>query len=368
MTPQAHPFSRLLAFFFALVVMVGLSGPAIAGQAEMSAGDSSAFELEAPPAVPADWRTLEGLYARVHAHPDDLPTARALLKHSAAAIPRIAADLGLPPGGPMDIYLAPDGATFDAMQPGAPPDWADGTAWPRQGLIFLHSPRARAGTATPLTQVLDHEVVHIVLGRAFGPRPVPRWLQEGTAQIVAREVGPELTDRLSAGVLGDSLLGLDQITRGFPTSAVRAQLAYAQSADFVGFLKAEYGDEAFQQVIFDMARGRSVEASLFSATGLPLSRLDQEWRGRLTSSGIWLKTLVSDTVLLGGAALLFVVFGIQARRRQKERLAAMAREDQLQDALYAALAWPAWSDLPPLPRPSVGPRWIHPEADEPVIH
>lgn len=322
-----------------------------------------AVELEAPPVVPPEWRTLEGLYARVHAHPDDLPTARTLAAHAADAIPRIGTELGLPPGGVMDIYVAPNRAAFDRMQPGTPPPWADGTAWPRRGLIFLHSPRARSGTASPLAQVLEHEIAHIVLGRGFGPRPVPHWLQEGTAQLVAREYTPELTARLGAGVLGDTLLGLDQITRGFPLDPMRAQLAYAQSADFLAFLQNEYGREAVHGVVFEMARGETAEVALRGVTGRSLSQLDREWRGRLGQSGmLGLQTLVSDTALLGGTGLAFVVLGSLALRRRREQLEQMGRDDALHDALYETLSGD-WGALPPLERPPVESRFGHPEAE-----
>jgi len=361
-----HLRSLLLAAWLVLAGGGLLSSrPAEAGQASMSAAEPVAAELAPKPELPADWRTLEGLYARVHAHPDDLPTARHLARHAEEAIPRIGAELGLPPGGPIDLYLAPDGATFDAMQPGRPPDWADGTAWPRRGLIFLHSPRARSGTASPLTQVLDHEIAHIVLGRAFGPRSVPRWLQEGTAQLVALEYTPELTERLSAGVMGDNLLSLDDITRGFPLDPLRAQLAYAQSADLVAFIRNEYGADAFQTLVFEMARGKAAEAALFTATGLTMTRLDQEWRGRLTGMGLaGLQTLVSDTVLLGGAGIAFVVLGSFALRRRRRRLDEMQREDEMQDALYAALSGEGWGALPPLPPRAGADRFGHPETPE----
>ncbi len=346
-----------------LAAWLGLFGAqAQAAGPSMRAADA-AVELEAPPVVPAEWRTLEGLYARVHAHPDDLSTARTLAAHAAEAIPRIGDELGLPPGGVMDIYLTPTRATFDRLQPGTPPPWADGTAWPRRGLIFLHSPRVRSGTASPLTQVLDHEIAHIVLGRGFGPRPVPHWLQEGTAQLVAREYTPELTERLGAGVLGDSLLGLDQITRGFPLDPMRAQMAYAQSADFLAFLQNEYGRDAVQGVVFEMARGQTAEAALRGATGLTLSQLDRAWRGRLGQSGLLgLQTLVSDTALLGGTGFAFVVLGSLALRRRREQLEQMGRDDALHDALYETLSGD-WGPLPPLERPPTAPRFGHPEPD-----
>ena len=102
-------------------------------------------------------------YADIYASIEDEAVAHELMRHAHTAIPRIAKQLGVSTGGAMQIYLANTQQKFQAMQPHAPPDWADGTAWPKNGWIFLRSPRIRSGLAEPLHQVLDHEIVHILL-------------------------------------------------------------------------------------------------------------------------------------------------------------------------------------------------------------
>ena len=150
---------------------------------------------------------------------------------------------------------------------------------------------------------------------------------------------------------------------GFPLDPMRAQLAYAQSADFLAFLQNEYGREAVQDVVFEMARGETAEAALRGVTGLTLSQLDREWRGRLEHSGmLGLQTLVSDTALLGGTGLVFVVLGSLALRRRREQLEQMGRDDALHDALYETLSGD-WGPLPPLERPPGEPRFGHPEPE-----
>ena len=93
------------------------------------------FAEPVPP--PEGWRTVPGLYTRIHTHPDDLGTARALTDHADASVPELARSLGFPPGATIEIFLAPDTETFRSMQPGRPPDWADGTAWPNRHMAEL---------------------------------------------------------------------------------------------------------------------------------------------------------------------------------------------------------------------------------------
>ena len=339
-------------------------------QAEARTGPSArALQAEdldglfAPPAeVPAGWRTEHGVYARVHAHPDDVRVAHRLSRHAEEAVPRLAEALGVPPGATIDIFVAPTQDRFMEMQPGRPPEWADGTAWPTRGLVFLRTPRLRPGTDEPLEQVLDHELVHIVLGRAFAPRPVPHWLQEGAAQLLARQYTPELTERLAMGQLGDSLFSLDSLTRSFPADPVRARLAYAQSADLVAYLQNTYGKQALPTLTLALAQGADVDEALFQATGKDAIALDQEWRARIASSPMWLGPLVADTTLLGGAALMLIFGGIAHRRKRRRVLERWEREEAAQNAVYDALAG-EWPGLSSLPVTAAGPRWAHPEPD-----
>jgi hypothetical protein len=348
-------FRRIARFFsvaFLALFMVGAPARASDGP---TMGPLEVEDLEGlfaePVPPPAGWRTVEGLYTRIHTHPDDLGTARVLADHADRSVPRLVQALGFPSGATIEVFLAPDTETFRTMQPGRPPEWADGTAWPNRGLVFLRSNRVRIGVDEPLTQVLDHELVHIILGRAFSPRPVPRWLQEGAAQLLARQYSPELTDRLASGLLGDSLLRLDEITRGFPKDAGRARLAYAQSADLVAHLQNTYGDDTLSKVTLGLARGHSVDRALRDATGSTAKELDTAWRSRLTASPMWLKPLVADSTLLAVTGLVFVVGGVLVRRRRREVLDRWEREEALHDAIYASLMgpWPGEThSLPPL--------------------
>lgn len=288
-----------------------------------------------PPPVPPDWEEHQNIYASIVAAPADHATALHLSRTTARELPRIAEEMGLPIGEQIHIYLAPTQQDFFDLQPGQPPSWADGTAYPHRGLIFLRSPTVRGGMAQPLEQVLEHELAHILLGRAFGNRPVPRWLQEGVAQLVAREYTMDMTDRLGAGMLGGQLLSLDELSAGFPSDPLRAQLAYAQSADFVAFLLQEYGQQALHDIIHQMAGGATFAASIRSATGMSVDHLDAQWRtGLEESSMLWLRPLVSDTTLLSVSGMVFLVLGGLALRRRRQQIQEMDDDEPILEEWY----------------------------------
>jgi hypothetical protein len=307
------------------------------------------------PAVPADWVAVAGPGVIVHAAPADEATALRLSRHATETLPTLAERLGVPAGSTIDVYLAPDEAMFRKLQPGTIPHWADGTAWPTRGLVYLRSPRIRSGTASDLTQVLDHELVHVLLGRAFAPKPVPQWLQEGVAQFVAGEYTDRHLQAIQNGMLGGKLLTLPELTGSFPADPVRASLAYAQSADLVAYIVGNFGEDALGTLVQEMAQGTPFGRALRTATGIGPTELDQAWRARLEQSPLWLRAVTSDTMLMTAGALFLLGGWWSVRRRNRVRLERWRREEALEEALRLAIER---NQPQPASRTDV---WVHPE-------
>ena len=283
------------------------------------------------------WVRHSNIYADVHADPRDDKVALSLARYSTQAIPEMAKKIGISVGGPLQIYIASSQEQFLAMQPNVPPDWADGTAWPSRGWIFLRSPRVRSGVAQPLTQVLDHEIVHIILGRAFAHRPVPRWLQEGVAQFFAGEYNQRTIEQLGSFAEPMSLMDL---SRGFPKDPFQARMAYAQSADVVAFLYRTYGPNALQVLIREMSHGTEFALALYKATGLFPEELDAAWRGRSFSAPLWIQNFGADTTLLAGTGLLLLFGGLRKRKSYIKMRPDWEYEERVhQDLIKEMASW-----------------------------
>jgi len=328
----------LRAFFAALLALWLATSPA-QGQ-EWTSGPTVQEEAGwVVPPPPEEWRTVHGSFLRVHGEDRDFSTLLRLARHGSDALPDLATRLGVPIGDTIHVYLAGSDQVFRELQPGNAPSWADATAYPALGVIYLRSHRARHGQSKPLEQVLDHELVHVLLGRAFMPQRPPQWLQEGVAQVMAGEFTPQTTEDLAAGMLGGGLISLEDLSRGFPSDARRAKLAYAQSADFVAWLQMQHGPEALTVLIKEMAAGATIHAAVRRATGRFLEDIDREWRGRLTS-GIPLSLTPLTTVdawwALAGIALL--IGGVLRRRQFRRRLAEMEAEERLVDEMLEQMA------------------------------
>jgi len=326
---------RILLLLFSLV-MAPPTAQAAGSSMRALAVEDAPIKAAMPP-VPDSWTVVPSPFADVHSTVGDKPTALRLSRHIAATLPDLARELDLPIGNRIHVVVAPTQEAFHDLQPGRSPDWADGTAWPKHGWIFLRAPRLRGQTTETLEMVLEHELTHIVLGRAFGSRPVPRWLQEGLAQLMAGEYTAETTKTLARGTLGDNLLSLQELSRGFPKNPLRAHLAYAQSADFVAFIRNEYGPSALRKIIAGMAAGKPFAPTIRRATGDLVEEVDQKWRSRLQASPFQLSPLMDEGMWWGLGALLVPMAWFAVRRRNRKKLDRWKREEVLEDALYRTL-------------------------------
>ena len=326
-----------------VVILFGLlafSSPVVAQ--EWSAGP--ALEEEAGwdvPLPPEGWQTVNGAFLRIHGDPRDYKAMLRLARHGSKALPELATRLDVPIGDTIHVYLAHTDQQFREMQPGNAPTWADATAYPALGVVYLRSSNARKnGQSKAIEQVFDHELVHIILGRAFMPNHPPQWLQEGVAQVMAGEFTPETTDKIAQGMIGGGLISLEDLTRGFPSDPRKAQLAYAQSADFVAWYEMQYGPKALSDLIKEMAGGATTRAAVRRTTGVFLEDIDKEWRGRF-SSGIPVSfaSLAKSMDIwwaFGGIAL--VIGGILRRRQFHRRLDEMEADERLVDEMLEQMA------------------------------
>jgi Peptidase MA superfamily len=323
----------LLLFLLALVSVV----PAASAQQWTSAPARPV--LVDLPVTPADWSTVPGTYLRVHGPLELVPVLMRVARHGSEVLPDFAERLNVPIGSTIHIYVAPDDATFRQLQPGRPPTWADATAWPELGVVFLRAPDARqGGDPEPLEQVLEHELVHILIGRAFAPNDPPAWLQEGAAQVLANQLGPEEAQILARGAAGAGLISLDALQARFPVDARRAELAYAQSADFLAFLMETGGDDVLPKLVESSRAGGSIRQVVYTSTGRFLEDAEAEWKARHTGLPIRLAALANLDWVFGLGALALVIAWVRRRRQFKRRLEEMGREEDLVDELVARWA------------------------------
>lgn len=165
-----------------------------------------------------------------------------------------------------------------------------------KGLIVLDYSRVLTKPFT-LKSTLKHELVHLVLGRHLASpgspgRQLPKWLNEGVAQLIADNPAEILLSRntsmLSGAVLSDRLIPLSGLENTFPNTRRGMVLAYEESLSFARFLDKEFGRAGLLAILRAIKNGKSHTEAISSVTGSGIEELENKWTEQLRSKATWL--------------------------------------------------------------------------------
>jgi hypothetical protein len=214
----------------------------------------------------------------------------------------------------------------------APPEWANGLAYPREGVIYLHQDAPQE-----LARTLTHELAHLALAPQPSPSgsvgaQLPLWLNEGLAVWASEPVSFERMKTLTEARLSGRLLPFQRLMRAFPASPSHAQLAYAQSVHFVTYLADTHGAPALRRFTRALLAGTSLDEASEQAFERSFRGLEGAWRTSLTHSP-WasLTLLAQEGVAL--ALALSLAFLIALFHAVKRSFSHKGRERESSPAL-----------------------------------
>ncbi|MEM7136587.1 MAG: peptidase MA family metallohydrolase [Myxococcota bacterium] len=265
-----------------------------------------------------------------------------LIEGAAAHWQQVQDDFGVPVDDTLIIRVARNPREMAEMAPTGypPPEYATGVAYPAWGVILLTMSAPDSWHPPDLEVVLVHELSHVALHRAVNGHQVPRWFSEGVA-IHQSEVRllPRMESLLRAAAQ-HSMLRLSELSKRFPDKSHEVNVAYAQSADIVGFLRDTENDERrFHRLIQSLRSGDTFDAALSSAYGWTSIGLEREWRESLRTRYRILPALFGGTTVWVLAAILVVIAYRRRRRYHKLKLEEMGHREELE----------ALTTLPPPP-------------------
>jgi hypothetical protein len=154
------------------------------------------------------------------------------------------------------------------------PAWAAGRASVQRHEIASY----RQSGEGFLSDLLPHELSHLILSDFIGESRVPLWLTEGFAQWEQGGRKPPAAGRLMPRRFPLKDLAAMDIRRD--NDRDRVILFYAQSASIVGFLINTYGGEAFGTFCRALRDGKDLAAALAAAypDDVPsLEALEKKW-------------------------------------------------------------------------------------------
>ncbi len=264
-------------------------------------------------------------------------TAEALAQGGETDWMSVMADLGRDVDANIEVRVALDESTFRSMLPPSAnvPAWAAGVAFPKLKLAVLRiSPSDNKARG-----ILRHELSHVAVGILTGDQ-IPHWFLEGLATIRAGDAWERKGPSLVQAALSEGLFSFDHLAETFPTRPADAELAYAQSADFVQFLVDRSGEASVPQALREVVNGASFDVAMMRVYGATPRVLENEWRRSLARWEILVRFMTGRDLLWTAITFLFLIAAWRMRQRRQAHLRYMEQEEHL-EALRALAHAPA---------------------------
>ncbi len=244
--------------------------------------------------------------------------------------------LGLEDAGPpIRVVLAPEGSAAARRAP----SWAVAYAIAGAGLVVLIPSRVPGYPDHTLGTVLTHEIAHVLIARAAGHQPIPRWFNEGLAIHAAREWGFEDRARVAVATVRRDGVSLQEINRRFNAGSYSASSAYALSAAFMRFLRDRHGTFVAAKILDQIALRHSFPEAFRRATGTTLALEERNFWRHLDFWNKWLPFLSSSATLWMLITTLALWAFKRRRQRDNEQIAAWDAEEQRQLEQATTTTW-----------------------------
>jgi hypothetical protein len=244
-----------------------------------------------------EWQTLTGDAVHVHWYRGDLKIAQQALDVAAEGLSRASQDIGPDEdigmgvdGRPMDVYLyASRVDMLAALPPGSPPD-VEAMTLNGMNVVLVSFP-PEAAYIPDLRRVLPHEATHVRIHETTQDAHdrVPLWLSEGLATSVQYAFVPDPVAQtmLEEAARQDALIPLLDLCAAFPRDATSARLAYAESANVIGYIGDRHGRQAVRDLIVAYVDGATCEGGVYRVLGITLDGLEARWQASLAPQSGW---------------------------------------------------------------------------------
>ncbi|GBE15611.1 MAG TPA: hypothetical protein ENH32_08730 [Proteobacteria bacterium] len=288
-------------------------------------------------AVPAEpphdetWKVLSGPTIEVKYRGQSSDLAEDVLMKASQFLNEVSNLLGLPVGGPYKIFIAGSKEEFVSLQPAASsaPEWAGALTYPRYGVVILMTPGALGESGTQYWSLLEHEIVHLVMGEAENRWDVrfPRWLSEGVATFISGEMGIPRLLHLSWAEVTGSTIPFEAISVNFPEDPSRAEVAYAQSYLFVQYLMRRYGNNAVARLVTSFLEKGNMAQAVNGAYDISFVGLLNGFKQYARVKSMWVPVITSTASVWGLITLLFLYSYVGRRVRDYRTLSRWDDEE-----------------------------------------
>jgi hypothetical protein len=226
-----------------------------------------------------DWQMREAGAFRVHWYQGDVEFAQTVLDIAYEGLIKIQSYIPVSQPEQVDIYVYASALDMQSTLLLSGQSWVAGHADPDLNVIVVSLPPGPAQVYETKRQI-PHELMHVMLYQRLGPayRNLPKWLNEGLASISELFPNPDYQLMLENAYENETLISINELCEAFPVDASSIQLSYAESTSFTRYLHQQYGNQGVESLLSQYANGLGCERGVEVALGIPLAKLEHDWR------------------------------------------------------------------------------------------
>ena len=269
-------------------------------------------------AAPPGYTILREVGLRLHAPADRRDDALLFRDAWDVACHTAEYHLGSRPAATVDLILYSSRNAFQEailkMASHEVSDWVAGVAIPRFNRILIRLD-IKGSRHDRVDGLLAHEVAHLVIHQGMdqpNATSLPRWLDEGMAQVVQGRVFTQDRANLNVRAFLGQLMSFEELSSAFPGSEGGSSLAYSQSESFVRFMVRHGEPPVLKSILESLRLGVSLDDATLIATGYHLTELEEEWIKELKADKSWLPNFI----LHGVTAIMICIFVFIALRKR----------------------------------------------------
>lgn len=232
---------------------------------------------------------------------------------------------GLPAALPTQarFYLVPDRETWDFLTGGEIPEWGAGAAVPADRIAVI--PLFDTPTGGPATRgrTALHEWAHLGLHEYLNDLRVPRWFDEGYAQLASGGWDLARAWRLRLALAGGAAPPLDSLSLAWPSGTTEAELAYLLSGSAVQYLASQSGSRGIEVFLPRWRESGDFEEAFRRTFGYSTGSFERQWIRHVKRRYGWILVLSQTAAFWLVAGLTLLLLWRWRARRERLRLARL---------------------------------------------
>jgi hypothetical protein len=244
----------------------------------------------------------------------------------------------LPAG--VTAVLAHTPAAFDALTGGMVPEWGAGVAIPSAAVLVVPTGEGPRILDPEGRRVLRHEWAHLGLHQHVEGMSVPRWFDEGYAQLASGGWEASQAWKLRLLLATGRAPPFDSLTLQWPRDRAAAEVAYLLSASALTYVLGDSGERGLGIFLNRWKESRSFDLALQATFGVTTSQMEEDWRRHVRTRYGWLfvaSRLAASWILL---VLVLLVMRRLRRARSREGMARLRASEMPEQPVF-------WREDPP---------------------